>query len=120
MPKGMQQRGLTEEQQAELKEAFDLFDADKSGQIDFKELRAAFKALGFQVPKEELKKMFNDVDTDGSGEIEFPEVRECASGREQRAGGAMRTARKWGGLGPALNLSLCACAVVSLSHSSCR
>ena len=74
MPKGMMQRGLTEEQQQELKEAFDLFDADKSGQIDFKELKAAFKALGFQVPKEELKKMFNDVDTDGSGEIEFPEV----------------------------------------------
>ena len=74
MPKGMQQRGLTEEQQAELKEAFDLFDADKSGQIDVKELKAAFKALGFQVPKEELRKMFNDVDSDGSGEIEFPEV----------------------------------------------
>ena len=75
MPAGRQQKGLTEEQQAELKEAFDLFDADKSGQIDFKELKAAFKALGFQIPKEELRKMFNDVDTDGSGEIEFPEVR---------------------------------------------
>ena len=53
--------GMTEEQVAELKEAFDLFDADKSGQIDFRELRAAFKALGFQVPKDELRKMFDDV-----------------------------------------------------------
>ena len=32
MPKG--KKGLSAEQQAELKEAFDLFDADKSGQID--------------------------------------------------------------------------------------
>ena len=69
-----QQQGFTEEQKAELKEGFNLFDADGSGNIDFKELKAAFKALGFQVPKEELRKMFNDVDTDGSGEIEFPEV----------------------------------------------
>ena len=84
MPKGMMQRGLTEEQQAELKEAFDLFDADKSGQIDFKELKAAFKALGFQVPKEELKKMFNDVDTDGSGEIEFPEFLQMMTARTKK------------------------------------
>jgi hypothetical protein len=32
MAKG--KKGLSAEQQAELKEAFDLFDADKSGQID--------------------------------------------------------------------------------------
>ena len=69
----MPEAALKQEQIDELKEAFDLFDADGSGQIDFRELKAAFKALGFKVPKDELQKMFNDVDTDGSGEIEFPE-----------------------------------------------
>ena len=81
MGKGLQSRGLTEEQQAELKEAFDLFDADGSGEIDFRELKAAFKALGFQVPKEELKKMFDAVDTDGSGQIEFPEFLQMMTGK---------------------------------------
>ena len=73
MPRGGVKEGLTEDQKAELKEAFDLFDVDGSGEIDFKELKAAFKALGFQVPKAELQKMFNDVDTDGSGQIGFDE-----------------------------------------------
>ena len=73
MPRGGVKEGLSEDQKAELKEAFDLFDVDGSGEIDFKELKAAFKALGFQVPKAELQKMFNDVDTDGSGQIGFDE-----------------------------------------------
>ena len=115
MPKG--KKGLSAEQQAELKEAFDLFDADKSGQIDvrarsrgpfaslfcsrmivdmiadvraacalwqFKELKAAFKALGFDTPKEEIRKMLADVDTDGSGTIEFPEFLQMMTGTSTR------------------------------------
>jgi centrin-1 len=119
MAKG--KKGLSAEQQAELKEAFDLFDADKSGQIDvrarsrslrtitflhfswrarmmdviadmraacalwqFKELKAAFKALGFDTPKEEIRKMLADVDTDGSGTIEFPEFLQMMTGTSTR------------------------------------
>ena len=59
--------GLSEEEMEEIREAFNLFDTEAKGHIDIKELKAAFKALGFQVPKAELQKMFNDVDTDGSG-----------------------------------------------------
>jgi len=69
----MAPKKLSSVQEEELLEAFNLFDADKSGFIDFKELRAAFKVLGFQTPKEELRKMFAEVDKDGSGSIEFPE-----------------------------------------------
>ena len=54
----MPEAALKQEQIDELKEAFDLFDADGSGQIDFRELKAAFKALGFKVPKDELQKMW--------------------------------------------------------------
>jgi centrin-1 len=66
--------GLTEEQIEEIREAFNLFDADNSGAIDIRELKAAMRALGFEVKKEELKKMISDIDNDGNGSIEFEEV----------------------------------------------
>ena len=67
--------GLSEEQIEEIREAFNLFDTDHSGSIDYRELKAAMRALGFEVKKEELKKMITDIDADGSGSIEFHEVR---------------------------------------------
>ena len=42
------------------------------GSIDFKELKAAIRALGFEIQKEELQKIIAVI-ADGSGEIEFPE-----------------------------------------------
>merc|ERR1711966_349062 len=66
--------GLTEEQIEEIREAFNLFDADNSGAIDVRELKAAMRALGFEVKKEELKKMISDIDNDGNGSIEFAEL----------------------------------------------
>ena len=50
-----------------------IFDVDSSGSIDYRELKAAMKALGVVVDKVELKKMITDVDADGSGSVEFPE-----------------------------------------------
>merc|ERR1711924_84602 len=41
--------GLSEEQIEEIREAFNLFDADNSGAIDVRELKAAMRALGFEV-----------------------------------------------------------------------
>ena len=82
---------LTEEQKAEIKEAFDLFDADGSGTIDIKELKVSFsqlndmfniqqiiiklfyhqqvamRALGFEPKKEEIKKMIADIQKENSG-----------------------------------------------------
>jgi uncharacterized phage protein gp47/JayE len=58
---------VTEEQKQEIREAFDLFDADGSGSIDAKELKVAMRALGFEPKKEEIKKLMADIDTDGSG-----------------------------------------------------
>merc|ERR1712196_172774 len=73
--------GLTEEQIEEIREAFNLFDADNSGAIDVRELKAAMRALGFEVKKEELKKMINDIDNDGNGSIEFQEFLEMMTGK---------------------------------------
>jgi len=76
--------GLTEEQVEEIREAFNLFDTDHSGSIDYRELKAAMRALGFEVKKEELRKMITDIDTDGSGHIEFPEFLEMMTGKVHR------------------------------------
>merc|ERR1712107_721247 len=48
---------LSDEQLDEIREAFSLFDSDASGQIDVRELKAAMRALGFEVKNEELKMM---------------------------------------------------------------
>merc|ERR1711927_97780 len=74
--------GLSEEQMEEIREAFNLFDADASGMIDVRELKAAMRALGFEVKNEELKKMVSDVDNDGNGTIEFGEFLEMMTGEK--------------------------------------
>ena len=72
---------LSEDQLVEIKEAFNLFDTDHSGTIDAKELKAAMRALGFDVKKEEIIRMLNEVDADNSGEIEFKEFVKLMTGK---------------------------------------
>merc|ERR1711977_702552 len=67
------QTELDDNQKQEIKEAFDLFDTDGSGNIDVKELTIAMKALGGEPKPGEIEKMIADVDDDGSGEIGYPE-----------------------------------------------
>merc|ERR1719359_159691 len=66
-------KSLTQKQTDEIKEAFDLFDADGSGSIDVKELTTAMKALGFEPVEAEIRKMIQDADDDGGGTIGFEE-----------------------------------------------
>mmetsp|Transcript_50684 Transcript_50684/g.58112 ORF Transcript_50684/g.58112 Transcript_50684/m.58112 type:complete len:175 (-) Transcript_50684:272-796(-) len=72
-PRRRKKMHLTEEEKQEIKEAFDIFDADSSGGIDYKELKVAMRALGFEPTKEEIKRLIEEVDEDGSGTIDFPE-----------------------------------------------
>ncbi|XP_020666300.2 centrin-2 [Pogona vitticeps] len=62
---------LTEEQKQEIREAFDLFDTDGTGNIDVKELKVAMRALGFEPKKDEIKKMILDIDKEGTGKISY-------------------------------------------------
>eukprot|EP00842_Homolaphlyctis_polyrhiza_P004611 jgi/Hompol1/5150/HPOL_001896-RA len=62
---------LTDEQKQEIKEAFELFDTDKDGALDFHELKVAMRALGFDVKKAEVLKILRDYDKEGHGLIEF-------------------------------------------------
>merc|ERR1711906_88526 len=81
MGRNKKKGGLSEEQLDEVREAFGLFDADASGSIDVRELKAAMRALGFEVKNEELKKMVSDIDGDGNGTIEFSEFLTMMTGK---------------------------------------
>ncbi|KAF7302393.1 hypothetical protein HMN09_00873000 [Mycena chlorophos] len=63
---------LSEEQKQEIKEAFDLFDTDKDGFLDYHELKVAMRALGFDLKKAEVMKILRDSDAAGQ-RIEFEE-----------------------------------------------
>eukprot|EP00981_Chlorochromonas_danica_P006934 scaffold1507_cov158-Ochromonas_danica.AAC.3 len=88
---------LTEDQKQELKEAFDLFDANKTNSIDLHELKVLMRALGFDVkkpevvkmvhvaeryasrdPEEEIRKAFQLFDDDHSGKISLKNMRRVA------------------------------------------
>uniref|UniRef100_A0AAQ5Z1B5 EF-hand domain-containing protein n=1 Tax=Amphiprion ocellaris TaxID=80972 RepID=A0AAQ5Z1B5_AMPOC len=53
---------LTEEQIAEFKEAFSLFDKDGDGTITTKELGTVMRSLGQNPTEAELQDMINEVD----------------------------------------------------------
>jgi Ca2+-binding EF-hand superfamily protein len=78
---GAKKPDFTEAQVEEIREAFALFDSDGSGAINYHELKAAMKALGFDTKKEELQKVIDEIDADGSGEIEFPEFMQMMTGK---------------------------------------
>lgn len=72
-PKAFEKNGLTEDEVMEIKEAFDLFDSDKSGEIDVEELKNALKNLGIDAKNQTLANMMADLDKDKSGQIDFNE-----------------------------------------------
>merc|ERR1711988_1314188 len=108
--------GLTEEQIEEIREAFNLFDADNSGAIDVRELKAAMRALGFEVKKEELKKMISDIDNDGNGSIEFQEFLEMMTGWVRRT--PVRTSRRCSSCSMTTTPARSPCATCAASHRS--
>lgn len=66
-------RDLTEEQKAEVREAFEIFDMDKDGALDFHEFKVALRALGFEYKKPEILKMLKENDKGNTNRIEFAE-----------------------------------------------
>ena len=59
------------EHQAELRQAFDLFDTAGTGRIHAPEVKIALRALGFEVSKEELRLLLAEVGTTPQGTLDF-------------------------------------------------
>lgn len=57
----------------EIKEAFDLFDSNKSGSIDTEELKSALQSLGIDAKNQTLTNMIADIDKNNNGDIDFDE-----------------------------------------------
>ena len=68
-----EKNGLTEDEVLEIKEAFDLFDTDKSGEIDVNELKQALLNLGIDTKNQTLQNMLADIDKNGDANIDFDE-----------------------------------------------
>lgn len=49
---------------AELRQAFNLFDTDRSGGISVRELRQALSVLGVKLNEQQARDMFRAIDTD--------------------------------------------------------
>ncbi|CAK9140310.1 unnamed protein product [Ilex paraguariensis] len=58
-----------------LKDAFSVFDIDKSGTISAEELQNVLQSLGEESSLTECKKMISGVDSDGDGMISFEEFK---------------------------------------------
>ena len=54
---------LTEEQKADIQEAFELFDTNANGYITLKDLRVALRALGFEPAKQEIKRLISNLNS---------------------------------------------------------
>jgi Ca2+-binding EF-hand superfamily protein len=88
--KGRARLELTEQQRAEVRQAFDLFDQDGQGVIDASALKVVLRALGFEPRKEEVKRMIASVDRTGGGTIDFNEFLELLLAKMVRAGPPQR------------------------------
>ena len=65
----------------EVTEAFQLFDTDQKGTIDIKEIKAAFRALGFQIKKQDVRQMMIDIDKLDSPSVTFDDFVEMVTPR---------------------------------------
>ncbi|CCC69105.1 hypothetical protein NCAS_0C01150 [Naumovozyma castellii] len=62
---------LLEEQRQEIYEAFSLFDMNNDGKLDYHELKVAFRALGFDLPKERVLDILDQYDDDNKRLIKY-------------------------------------------------
>ena len=56
-----------------IREAFNMFDEDGSGDIDKKEFRKLVQTLGLQLNEKKINELIGEIDKDGSGTIDYDE-----------------------------------------------
>eukprot|EP00811_Abedinium_folium_P012269 NODE_21375_length_756_cov_4.278219.p1 GENE.NODE_21375_length_756_cov_4.278219~~NODE_21375_length_756_cov_4.278219.p1 ORF type:complete len:170 (-),score=67.06 NODE_21375_length_756_cov_4.278219:112-621(-) len=79
--------GLKQDEIEEIKEAFDLFDVDESGQIDPKELKTAMQSLGYDTRNDTIFAMLAALGKHESSSLDFEEfldLMSCKDGKEEQ------------------------------------
>ena len=59
------------DEEANIRAAFRMFDRDKNGYIDYKELKFAMQNLGEKMCEQEIQDMMKQADVDGDGRINY-------------------------------------------------
>ena len=55
-----------------MREAFEIFDSERSGKIDYGQLKGIFRGLGFSdIKKAEVQRLARDYDVQETGMVEF-------------------------------------------------
>lgn len=72
-PEDYARPGLTEEEILEIKDAFDLFDVEKTGKIETRDLKQAMENQGFQYKSPTIFKMVCELDVEGRNRVDFDE-----------------------------------------------
>lgn len=69
----MKKKATEVDEEADLREAFKLFDRNRDGFIDMKELKKVTSMLGTMLTKEELEEFMSEADVDGNGKLDYDE-----------------------------------------------
>ena len=56
-----------------IREAFNMFDEDHSGEIDKREFSKLITSLGLELNEKRINELMKEMDKDGSGTIDFDE-----------------------------------------------
>jgi len=70
-----------------MREEFERFDIDRSGEMDVDELTEAMRALGDSISHKQVLSLVKTVDVDGSGELNFAEFVKVVSLRRKKLTG---------------------------------
>mmetsp|Transcript_113972 Transcript_113972/g.300908 ORF Transcript_113972/g.300908 Transcript_113972/m.300908 type:complete len:182 (-) Transcript_113972:76-621(-) len=76
-----EKRPVTKEQRQEIKEAFDIFDSERTGRMDYHELKVAVRAMGFEIKKAEALDLMARYDREESGYIGYDAFEEIMAAR---------------------------------------
>jgi len=69
----MKRKSSETDQTEELRVAFQMFDKDKSGYIDAKEIRTVTTTLGEKLTDKEVEEFMREADIDGDGRLSYNE-----------------------------------------------
>jgi len=69
----MKKKAREVDEEADLREAFKIFDRNRDGYIDMKELKKVTAMLGTMLTKEEIEEFMAEADKDGNGKLDYEE-----------------------------------------------